>query len=130
MKISLVTRVLAFSLLATTASAQVGYAPAAPAAAVVEGRQIGNTVMPPAKLAPGRYGSSNMLAALARVEPGLYTNNEMIRIDEARRSGDTAALRFYISHDNRTVTGKPEAAPEARPTYTPVRPMGGRGPNG
>jgi hypothetical protein len=96
----------------------------------VEGGQIGNVVTPPAGVASDRFGGANMLAALARVEPGLYTNNEMIRIDAARHSGDAATLQFYLSHDNRTNAGPAASGPDTLPTYAPVKPMGGRGPNG
>lgn len=47
--------------------------------------------------------SDRMLAALARVPVGEYTNNEMLRIAEARKDGDTGLLNFYLSHTNRLV---------------------------
>lgn len=44
---------------------------------------------------------SEMLAKLARVTPGKYTNNEMLRIDEARRAGDARLVAYYLNHENR-----------------------------
>lgn len=126
MTISPLIRASALILLATGASAQ---AADAPATITLAGATIGDVVAPEAGVAPGRFGGSNMLAALARVEPGLYTDNEMIRIQQARSSGDTGTLRFYLSHDNRVNAGEP-TAPRTPPTYSPVEPMGGRGPNG
>lgn len=46
-------------------------------------------------------GGSDMLAKLARVTPGEYTNNEMLRIQEARQDGDAQLLAYYLNHDNR-----------------------------
>lgn len=52
---------------------------------------------------------SLMLARNARVNPGEYSDTEMLRIDAARRDGDTNTLNLYLSHENRTAASDPSA---------------------
>jgi len=69
--------------------------------------------------------SDRMLAALARVPAGEYTNNEMRRIIDARRDNDAGLLSFYLSHTNRVSQSQVAAVAASGP----VNPMTVEDPN-
>lgn len=85
------------------------------AASAVSAQSFNVPLTPDASGAAAQIQSDKMLAALARVPVGEYTNNEMLRIDEARKDNDTSVLNFYLSHTNRlSQTGNVSAAPAPR----------------
>lgn len=47
------------------------------------------------------FAGDDQLAKLAGVEPGIYTTAELIQIDQARKSNDDEALKYYLSGENR-----------------------------
>lgn len=97
MNVKTIVAAIALTVAAGAATAETIYVPGTPTSgAVVASSGSAN-------------GGSRMLAKIARVAPGQYTNNEMLRIDAARRAGETDALNLYLTHGNRSTAADASA---------------------
>ena len=57
-----------------------------------------------AAFAQSASSGNAQLAALAGVQPGLYSNNQLTELIEARREGDDETVKFILSQSGADVT--------------------------